>query len=245
MATSDIRLAPVEPGDYTALARLEALAFGDDEFSRVAFGPQRLDDEILEVRGKEMLASIKRNSDGEVTKHVKAVRGDETVGFAGWVTVWPESGGVGIYKKMEVEKKDENEDGEKKVGTVGNEKLSNDLFVPGDGYMAVSCHGGAYHSMYSCLLQKYKLTISELFILVVSPECQRQGIGTILLEDGLKEADELGLQCVLGASPEGLGLYKKHGFSEFKNMSLNLWEYEGGEGMGVVDHCIMHRPAKT
>jgi ribosomal protein S18 acetylase RimI-like enzyme len=79
----------------------------------------------------------------------------------------------------------------------------------------------------------------------VSPECQRQGIGSILLEDGLKEADELGLQSVLGASTEGLGLYKKHGFVEFKQMSLNLWEYEGGEGMGVVDHCIMHRPAKT
>lgn len=74
---------------------------------------------------------------------------------------------------------------------------------------------------------------------------QRQGIGTLLLEAGLRKADDAGLQCVLGASPQGLRLYKKYGFVEFEHMSLNLWEYEGGEGMGVLDHCIMHRPAKS
>jgi len=87
--------------------------------------------------------------------------------------------------------------------------------------------------------------LPELFALVVSRECQRQGVGTLLLEDGLREADKMGLQCVLGASPAGLSLYKKHGFVEFEKMSLNLWQYEGGEGMGVVEHCIMHRPANT
>lgn len=84
----------------------------------------------------------------------------------------------------------------------------------------------------------------ELFDLVVSPECQRQGVGRLLLEEGLRELDEAGLQCVLGASPEGLGLYKKHGFVEVEKRRWNLWEYEGGEGCGVVVHCIMHRPAK-
>jgi hypothetical protein len=66
----------------------------------------------------------------------------------------------------------------------------------------------------------------------------------LLLEDGLREADDAGLQCVLGASLEGLGLYRKHGFVEFEKITLNLWEYEGGKGMGVVEHYIMHRPAK-
>ncbi len=65
------------------------------------------------------------------------------------------------------------------------------------------------------------------------------------MENGLKEADELGLQAVLGASKEGKGLYKKYGFVEFKVMEVRLWEYEGGEGMSLDHHVIMHRPAQT
>jgi len=67
----------------------------------------------------------------------------------------------------------------------------------------------------------------------------------MLLEDGLREADTRALQTVLGASQAGLGLYKKHGFVVFESMSFNLWEYEGGEGMGVAQHVIMHRPVVT
>jgi len=36
----------------------------------------------------------------------------------------------------------------------------------------------------------------ELFDLVISPECQRQGVGRLLLEEGLREIDEMGLQWV-------------------------------------------------
>jgi ribosomal protein S18 acetylase RimI-like enzyme len=84
--------------------------------------------------------------------------------------------------------------------------------------------------------------VLELGILVVSPHYQRKGIGTMLLEDGLLEADARGIQAVLGASPEGIGLYRKYGFVDFEVMNLNLWEYEGGEGMGVARHVIMRRP---
>lgn len=78
---------------------------------------------------------------------------------------------------------------------------------------------------------------------MVDRGCQRQGIGSLLLKEGLDEADQAGLQCVLGASPEGLSLYKKYGFAEFQDMSLDLKDYEGGQGMGFVHHCIMHRQA--
>jgi hypothetical protein len=70
------------------------------------------------------------------------------------------------------------------------------------------------------------------------------GIGTKLLEDGLNEADELGLQAVLGSSPEGETLYKRYGFVEFAVMNLELWKYEGGEGMGLARHVVMHRAAQ-
>jgi N-acetylglutamate synthase-like GNAT family acetyltransferase len=79
---------------------------------------------------------------------------------------------------------------------------------------------------------------------VVSPKWQRRGIGKMLLENGLKEADELGLQSVLGASKSGKGLYKKYGFVEFEIMEIKLWEYEGGEGMSLDHQVVMHRSAQ-
>jgi ribosomal protein S18 acetylase RimI-like enzyme len=84
----------------------------------------------------------------------------------------------------------------------------------------------------------------ELGVLVVSPDCQRRGIGTALLEEGLGEVDRRGLQCVLAASAKGRGLYKKFGFADFEILEFNLAEYEGGEGCGYEFHAIMHRPAQ-
>lgn len=81
-------------------------------------------------------------------------------------------------------------------------------------------------------------------ILVVSTSRQRQGIGSKLIEVGLNLVDEVGLQCVLGASKEGRGLYKRYGFVDFEIMKIKLWEYEGGEGMGMDENCVMWRPGK-
>jgi ribosomal protein S18 acetylase RimI-like enzyme len=82
-------------------------------------------------------------------------------------------------------------------------------------------------------------------MLAVMPEYQRMGIGSILLDEGLREADRRGLQSMLGASPYGIGLYRKHGYVEFATEEHKLWEYERGEGMGAVKHVVMHRPPRT
>lgn len=66
----------------------------------------------------------------------------------------------------------------------------------------------------------------------------------MLFEDGLRRADEAGLQVVLGASDMGIGLYRKYGCVDVEVMILNLWEYEGGEGMGVERWVFCHRPAE-
>lgn len=235
MSTSKIVLRPVELSDYKRLAFLESNAFGNDEFLEVAFGParHREEDRVLEARGKEMAKP--KNDPGEVEKFVKAVLigsdgEEEIVGFAHWQTVLVSEGGVGVYAKEEENKVEkEKEDEKNEFANVANGKLCDDLFIPGDASMAKACEGRDYR---------------KLFNLAVARDFQRQGVGTLLLKAGLKETDEAGLQCVLGASPEGLGLYKKYGFIEFDHMSLNLWEYEGGAGMGVVNHFIMHRPTR-
>lgn len=79
--------------------------------------------------------------------------------------------------------------------------------------------------------------------LAVLPKYQRMGLGAMMLEEGLREADRRGLQSILGASPFGIGLYRRHGYVDFEAMELKLWEYERGEGMGLEKHVVMHRPA--
>ncbi|RAL59025.1 hypothetical protein DID88_009054 [Monilinia fructigena] len=85
----------------------------------------------------------------------------------------------------------------------------------------------------------------KLNILVVHPNYQRLGIGTRLLEQGIQFADAKGLQTVLGASPWGIGLYRKYGFVDVHVMDIRLDEYEGGEGMGRTSHVIMRRPSRV
>jgi N-acetylglutamate synthase-like GNAT family acetyltransferase len=93
-------------------------------------------------------------------------------------------------------------------------------------------------------LARPSLTLTELGSLVVSEDHQRRGIGTQILELFLEETDSLGLQAVLGASKQGRDLYKRYGFRDFHITELKLWEYEGGEGLEIDEHVIMHRPAK-
>lgn len=83
-----------------------------------------------------------------------------------------------------------------------------------------------------------------LNILATSPRAQRRGVGTQLLEDGLREADATGLQAVLVSSEIGEPLYRKHGFLEYEVMTLNLSEYEG-EGKGSHQLAVMNRPARS
>lgn len=83
----------------------------------------------------------------------------------------------------------------------------------------------------------------ELGVLVVDPCRQRQGIGSKLLEHGLKEVDKRGLQCVLGASEAGVGLYRKFRFVDYEMMYIDLEKY-GGVGLGTDEHVLMNRPAR-
>ena len=81
-----------------------------------------------------------------------------------------------------------------------------------------------------------------LSILVVSPEHQRRGLGARMLQDGLKIADEMGVEAYLESSPKGKGLYAKHGFEEKGYMKFDAREYGFDRD---VPHCLMVRPAKA
>lgn len=68
-----------------------------------------------------------------------------------------------------------------------------------------------------------------LQVLAVLPDYQRQGIGAALVSDGLEDADHLHLPAWLEASRQGYGLYRKMGFAEVDQFTIDLAKY-GGEG---------------
>lgn len=51
-----------------------------------------------------------------------------------------------------------------------------------------------------------------LSILVIHPDYQRQGLGTMLVVDGCQRAHAQGLPVILSSSPKGLKLYPTLGF---------------------------------
>lgn len=82
--------------------------------------------------------------------------------------------------------------------------------------------------------------LKELYI---TPEYQRRGLGGRLVEWGVKKADELGLPAYTDATPEGLGLYLKHGFLERDRVTVELEQYGGRKG-DVSSYALLYRPAR-
>ncbi|KAL2071676.1 hypothetical protein VTL71DRAFT_12911 [Oculimacula yallundae] len=250
-----ITIAPARsPTDTYLISALENKVFYDDPFSIVAFGPERGSSANIEerARGLERMSGGRSESQEEkewgVIEKATLSGGEreegEVVGAAAWRFVVGREGEnegsgrdgdvvKGSGESLEDKKEDGGvEKGEKKHswGIGANVKFCEDVFLVADEHMICSTKGRDY---------------AKLFTLIVSPSHQRRGIGTQLLESGLREVDKLGLQCVLAASKEGVGLYERFGFVETHRMSLRLWEYEGGEGLGEEMHVVMRRPAKS
>ncbi|MCJ1359336.1 MAG: hypothetical protein MMC33_009337 [Icmadophila ericetorum] len=70
-------------------------------------------------------------------------------------------------------------------------------------------------------------TLKELY---VHPHFQRCGVGSMLVEWGVKKADECGLMAYTEASPQGLGLYLKYGFEEVDRHTVDLEPWGGRKG---------------
>lgn len=51
-----------------------------------------------------------------------------------------------------------------------------------------------------------------IYVSHTHPDYRRQGAGHMMMEWGIRRADELGLECFVEASPLGYQLYSKYGF---------------------------------
>ncbi|KAL8926238.1 MAG: hypothetical protein Q9172_001880 [Xanthocarpia lactea] len=79
-----------------------------------------------------------------------------------------------------------------------------------------------------------------LHILIVSPQYQRQGLGTMLIREGLANADRDNARTYIEASPMGLGLYKKHGWKEIDDILIDMRPH-GGTGI-ASEKILMREP---
>lgn len=87
------------------------------------------------------------------------------------------------------------------------------------------------------------LTVTRLLvlhILVVSPTHQRQGLGSILVREGLAAADHDKARTYIEASPAGLELYKRFGWKEVEQIQIDMKPY-GGTGL-AAEVCLIREP---
>lgn len=70
--------------------------------------------------------------------------------------------------------------------------------------------------------------------LAVRSEYQRMGVGALLIAHGLDLVDKQNAKAYIQASPQGLGLYLKHGWKEVERLVFDLSPYGGPKGVKTV-----------
>lgn len=80
-----------------------------------------------------------------------------------------------------------------------------------------------------------------LGMIVTSPDYRRRGAASLLLQWGLDQADEQGVEIYLESSVAGRPLYEKFGLRTLKVFDFDMAQlgYEG-----IDTHTCMLRPAK-
>ena len=157
MPPNGITLVPATANDLPTLAKVESIVFIDDEFSKVAFGPQKDTPENLAIRVRGLVKTLQPDPQ-KTTHYFKALSGEEIVGWSSWSFVTPtprtEEAGDGERRKErdreEVErlgKADINpEEANDGWGVSANVKFCEDVFLVADEWMVGSTHGLPYAS---------------------------------------------------------------------------------------------------
>lgn len=55
--------------------------------------------------------------------------------------------------------------------------------------------------------------LQDLSVIFTHPDYRRQGAGDMIMEWGVKKADELGFEMWLDSTSNGIPFYRKHGFA--------------------------------
>ncbi|KAM3075790.1 hypothetical protein ACMFMG_007917 [Clarireedia jacksonii] len=209
-ASSQITLSQALPSEFETFPPLKHLAFSLTKINQLMF-PSGLDSSDI----SRLASQLQERATNDGSKFIKAVSSDgEIVGFAEWI-YFTEEGGMPKKPRNFPEN----------WGPNAKSELCN-LFFGSLNDARMEAMGGK-----RCLV---------LQILVVHPFHQGKGIGTLLLQEGLRQADELGVPVWLEASEKGRPLYRKLGFNDVKTIKIDLAEWGG---VGIDEHVCMLREA--
>ena len=152
MTTPQISIIAASESDFLVLSKLECDVFYAEEFSALAFGPQRDSQENIALRAS--LMAKKPLAETAWDRYMKAVielpgEDPEIIGFSCWrfVTKREEQGGIEEVKlpreRSPLELLEENK---RNWGPGANFKFCEDAFIVADDYMMRSCKGKDYCS---------------------------------------------------------------------------------------------------
>ena len=76
--------------------------------------------------------------------------------------------------------------------------------------------------------------------MAVHPDHRRQGIATMLVEGGLREAEKMGFDVFVVAKGAGLGVYQRAGFQLLDKIVIDYSEF----GEGAEEFCFLEYKVK-
>ncbi|KAK9234743.1 hypothetical protein V1525DRAFT_412079 [Lipomyces kononenkoae] len=171
-------------------------------------------------------------------RHQKVINVEtgEVVGYARWAlpTVLAEKNNVWLEAKVLEPTQDEREIYEK-------------------SYQAVTTNGrpmgmktGSMMNFRSAPLETVDARLMEdgpfltLDYLTTAPAFWHRGIASMLVQSGLKIADQYGIKTYVMSEPAGLKVYLNHGFKLVETVSTDYSQYGGTEPL--VHHFLMREP---
>lgn len=200
--------------DFHGVVAVEKAAFADFPLMQVVFGPRPTDETLIAASLTTQVAKHTSTfNDDPCVRFMKAsLPSGQIIGVGKWYLWTPES----VANPFPAE-----------FPPTGNQKLGEYVFGEFWKVMMERMQGKSF---------------VYLHVLAIDPAFQRRGVGKKLCEWGLAEADRLGQEAYVDASPEGRGLYAKLGWEKVHEVIVDLKEYGGPD---LRNGCTnMWRPAK-
>ncbi|RFU78513.1 acyl- n-acyltransferase [Trichoderma arundinaceum] len=228
-----IVLAPCSLADSEALSRNNMSAFWTDANWVISWRNTTLEEHIASTTLRYPRRLI---SDHEISRHQKAIDPEtgRLLGYARWLLpasnarnadgelVWPEALGPAVGPEEEAEIR--------RVAAAAPWNPINDS-DPLDSKIK---------EVKERLLQKKPY----MYYLAVHPENQGKGVGSLLIQSGMKQAEKLGLDIFIVAFRGGWGVYSRHGFRVEEELIQDDSIY-GGPGEYAMRFMIYDQPQKS